>query len=343
METLNIEWLNENVFRNYPIVDGASRQSLEGAVLPNGLIVDLKLSVPFGMYPTASFFVHSVQGIGAGAIISFASFVNPGTVLASATVLMSHHKQYTSYPVVGMPNTPCEGYVGKIVIGTLEAVQQCSKNIYTFTHEPTNTSIVVSCIEATHTELQKLIVVTPEKEHVITAKTVRFIAGENVILHYNDDTGVLTISSKVTVTPSELATALNTCKTSGIEEFENAAQGACIKTINNIPPDNNGNFNLQFSGGIQMQNINGNLTLVDTSAKPCCTNEHVQTMYQNINIFEKARSQLLSAVEQLNARVSNLAAVIISSGMNLCAPKNEDQSSITWIFNSEDGSIVPGD
>jgi hypothetical protein len=339
-DVVNIDWLNENAYRNYPLVDGASRLSGGGAVLPRGLFTDLTLPVPLGTLDPARAFIRKVYGFSAGVVITIGNSADPTRDYATATFFTADATRNKSYPLVGIPGTPLEGVTGRITAGLPEAVAQCSMGFYDFSAQPANTALVVSCIRPLLQGVKGVVVqgangvVSPVLGGVIT-----FVEGPGVTLTADPSTGKVTIAAAVTVTPDELIAAGCGC------DQAIAPTATPITSINGVRPDSAGNFTLQPTNGIQLNPIANGLQIVDGNTVPCCDCSQLQQLLASLQEIENAKGSMQQVADQLQARVSNLANVVAAAGLNppSTPPAAVDPACWWWLPIGFDGggAVVP--
>jgi hypothetical protein len=185
--------------------------------------------------------------------------------------------------------------------------------LFDFSGNPEATRLVVSCVRPLLKGING-IVIRDSAGNVsdVLSGTVTFQAGTNVTLVYDPDTGVLTVSSRVIASQSELTAA--GC---GCDETVEGPQTP-IKTINGIPPDANGNFVLEGRNDTVIQPLEaGNgVSIHDDSAEPCCACDQLTELKTGLTAVEGSRAQMLMVAEQLQARLTNLTSVILNAGLN---------------------------
>jgi hypothetical protein len=346
-DVINVDWLNENTFRNYPLVDGASRVAASGAVLPNGLLADLSISVPLGSLDPSRAFIRRVYGFSAGVVITLGDIASPSTDLATATVFTADHVRGKNYPLAGVPGTVLDGANGRITIGLPEAVAQCSMGLFDFAANPEATRLVVSCIRPLLTGIRGIVVRGADGSvSTIYEGTLTLKAGENVALDYDPSDKSVTVSSTVLVTPADLAESGSGCDES-LEGLKTP-----ILTINGIKPDDKGNFTLTGRDSTVFEPISGGtgstlsgLTAHDAAASPCCGCTQLAELRDNLQNMEDMRTQLLTAAEQIQARIANLSAIILNAGLNPPSSPAEDAKPDCWwwlpIGPGGYGAVVP--
>lgn len=132
----NIEWLNQNMLRAYPVSEDADVTPLlsSGAVatglrLPTCLVTDLSFTLAFdavsdGTLPSLTGVTHAADG--------FSFEISLGSaVLATLSVGISGHEVNSSYRLVGVgDNADCGGW---ITLGDLErAARELPEGVYSF-------------------------------------------------------------------------------------------------------------------------------------------------------------------------------------------------------------------
>lgn len=341
MDIVGIDWLNENAYRNYPLVDGASRIAAGGLELPNGLIADLSLPVPLGVAGTIApqnGFIRSVHGFALGVVITIGDTANPGVDLATATVLTATAALGKSYPLAGLPGTALEGVVGRLAIGLPEAVAQCSMGSFDFSAAPDNARLVLSCIRPLLSGVRGIVVVNAQGvASAVLGGVVELKAGANVQLSADGNT--VKIASQVTVTPSQVTDA--GCGCDAVVQ----PPGIPIKTVNGVPPDAAGNFRLVPTGTIELNPIAYGLVISDKDTTPCCGCEQLAQLQSALSQLDVSRGELQQSTDQLQARLSNLGAVVANGGLNppSTPPSTVDPACWWWlpIGFGGGGAIVP--
>lgn len=343
MEAINVNWLNENAYRNYPLVDGASRVAASGAVLPNGLLADLSLPVPLGTLAPSDAFIRRVYGFSAGVVITIADVNDASTDLATATVFIADHARNKSYPIVGIPGTVLAGVIGRVSIGLPEAVAQCAGGLFDFAGAPGNTRIVISAVRPLLRGVAGIEVQSADGTVLgALGGTITLKAGDNVTLEVDPVSKAVTVASAVIVSQQDVADAGCGCDAS----LESDA--GAIKTINGVQPDAAGN--LTISGLLCVQ-INPSTSgtgveISDSCTTPCCGCDQLGQLQSDLQQVENTRSQLSQVAEQLQARISNLSNVVSSAGLNppSTPPTSVSPSCWWWLPSGPGGyggSIVP--
>lgn len=329
---INADWLNENALRNYPLVDGASRISDDNLVLPNGLLVDLSMPVPIGTMSPGDGYIHSVVGFDTGLLINFADRTDPTTVLATATVFTATHELNKSYQLVG--TGALEGAIGRVTVGTVDAVEIAVQGRYEFDGNPGNTLLVVSAIRPLLRGVNGVRVQSAGGAlSDALGGNVVLEAGDNIELSVNPLTNTVTISSGLLETAAADDDDCGCVTDSGSE-------GPAIRRINGVGPDSNGNFTLSVFECTELTPIANGLIIDDSCAEPCCDCTQLEALQLAIQVVETEVGNLQEIGEQLRGRIDNLAAVMAQSSLNPPTADQDDGQGQTyfWLPGGRPGS-----
>jgi len=241
----NLDFLNQNSLRNYPIKEGAPRISTDGVLtLPNNFIVDFQLAATYD--PTRRFFISKISNFEDSMQIEISD--ENSIVAGTFNITVVSHTPYKEYFL-----TPTDYYVG--ATGVIVIDDYTSFNITgVFNFNISNTEFETRTVIPALRGINRLIFTNADGtsysytgDVVIEARTnLRFKAGvgNTVILDAGENIGLNTICSDYV---------------------------GCIKTINGIPGDAEQNFTLDFSDCITLTPIPANtgLLLQDVCCKPC--------------------------------------------------------------------------
>jgi len=243
----NLDFLNLNSLRNYPLKEGITRQDSTGSfVIPNDFIVDLQLAASND--PTDVFHISRISNLEDDIAIEISD--QDSVLVGTFTLDASSHTKYKVYDL-----TPTEEYEranGTITIGTLSSLQEGPSGTYYFT-QATAVLEMRTMIPALK-GLSRLVFINASGETFALSGDVEIEARTN--LQFKNGTG-----NRVILDAGN-GLGLNT---------DCGLSANCIKTINGVPPDENGNFTLDFSDCALLSPIPANtgLLLEDSCCKPC--------------------------------------------------------------------------
>lgn len=243
----SLDFLNQNSLINYPIKEGSSRLDSSGVfTIPNTFLVDAKLAVSSNL--GRRYYISKLSNFSSEIGLDVSD--DTGALVGSFVITVSTHTRYATYQLI--PTNTFTGAAALIVVGNLTNILDAPSGVYNFS--------------LSATELEPRVAV-PTKEAVarITFRnpdgTTYSLSGDVIIdarvnLRFKAGTG-----NRVVLDAGE-GLGLNTL-------CANVAEA--IKTINGIPPDEDGNFTLDFSDCALLSQIPAGtgLLLEDTCCKPC--------------------------------------------------------------------------
>lgn len=267
----NLDFLNANQHRNFPIREGLTKRSVDGThTLPDNLIADLTLCASSNA-ENQSFYLSRVSFNDQSVYleVSDASFV----VCGSFTVAVATHVLFAEYPLVSS-----EEYLaanGRICVGHLDALLALPHGTFDFT--PATTELEPRAIVPSLTVPNSLTFVTPAATFTVTGQ-VKLYARNNLRFTQDGPSSVILDAGD--------GLGLNvTC----------APVAPYIKTINGQRPTLDGNFTIVPADCAAFSTITtggvAGLLLSDTCCKPCMGCEEVD---QLVNRLEQMESEMLA-------------------------------------------------
>jgi hypothetical protein len=288
----NIDWLNANSQRKYPLSEEATlRDTSDSFTLPNDLIVDFVW--PVHADPTVDptlFHVMAVAVFGLGVTLTIGY---NGTAVGTVTVDSSGFTANKAYFVQGTGDF--YDSVGKIVIGTLDTILQYP-GAYAF--DAAGGRFEAAAVRPDVRGVSALYLKNGDDLSPPIQGDVVLQAGSNMVLNYVPGPG----SEPDRIVFSAVSGA-------GLNQECDCAENAalpCIKTINGIEPDVNGDFTLLGDDCLTLEVLAGGIQLVDNCSKPCCGCSELQVVLDTTEFF----AQQLFALEQLASRVEAQMEVI---------------------------------
>jgi hypothetical protein len=289
MFALDLQWLDTNSQRNFPLYDLATRLDITGLfTLPNDLICDAKISAP-SSYGVTGWFVSQVTGYGSGLVITLAC-TGQGNV-ATVTVPLVGFTMYSSYAISALPGFPQVG--GSLVIGSAAAVIASSSSIYNFVQA--NTQLLPTVIYPAASVVSSVTVVDQFGNDTLLTGAIVLAAGANGSLSVSGQTITLGMTTGVLIqNPCG-------CLDSG------GNNRVPIRTVNGVGPDNTGNLTLVGLScmGVQTGGT-GVVGLNDTCATPCCGSPELTQLATNANTLQTQQNTLANDLAQLQAALNQV-------------------------------------
>jgi hypothetical protein len=292
------EWLNINAGRAFPLAENASRLDSSGSVkLPDSLIVAAQISMTPD-YAAGTFYVSRVGGFPDRVVVTISYLDADGISreIASVVALAVTHTTNTTYPFTGVNSDAV--LLGSITLGDLSEAMQAVPGLTDF--DATSTPFEVSA----------LFVATP------ALKALEFYNGSTLIQSFTD-IAVLRPGENIRLTRINDTTiridAIAGENLVSPAECENAEPvPPCIRTINGVAPDENGNFQLEGGSCLDINVQVGTITITDVCAKSCCGCDELEAIVQGLQAVEQQlitlRENSISTIQIQQTLITTLAA-----------------------------------
>lgn len=300
--TVQTEWLNQNALRAYPFAenstrlpsDGSGGTMGEGYALPNYLVVDAILSLPYAE-ELPSLFVSSVSLAGGVATVVLSAHVD-STDTDSIVGSVSTEASGTNVAVPFAGSGDYEGATGAIVFGDLSRFDaNYPDGIFAF--DRSQTTLEARCVRPSARCVSGVLATDSDNAYSTRALSgvVSLIAGANVRLSYVSGSNAIRIDVD---------------SNSGYNEECECDRSSKVRTINGISVSD-----VLIEGGdcISVETSNGRITISDTCAKPCCGCEELNFLNSKSNEIVTAITRLSALSESLQQRLSEFETAYLES------------------------------
>lgn len=314
MSVYDLEWVNSNASKNYPLSDDASMMLSSGNVLPMAVLTDFSLSMPpIADVNFASKIYLSQIAVGVDHLLLVFSYDVGGTAYQLCrvqniplTLQMGSALQNKTF-TLQMATTTAPGYqnlkraYGKLVIGALAGVAVTSGTLTYAAGKlnPICIHIGVACVTALNVGT------------VYLSGNVVLKQGDGIQLSV-DQSGtnpVVTINRvNMQSTYSSVAQAVTDIKT---------AFGNPIMTINGIAPSvtvdsttgqASADFTIYPADCISITAGTNSLTFSNPCSKPCCDNTYDDQMNNIVAQLQSQQSILLSYFTSLSTNLNTMGS-----------------------------------
>jgi hypothetical protein len=287
----NPNWYDLNADRAYPFLDTASRQATgSGFIIPDDLIVDLKLSAPTSLDPTR-FFVSQLQAFGTGLLI-YIAVDGVGDVALAAIPLLAG-PEYQAFRVAPLPG---QAVSGTIVIGGAGAVVGAglTTEAFAFAATPLIPTIVLP------------------SQGGVTSLTLRDSAGVEVrltgdVVLTEGDNATITITGQTVEVGMASGVVIDPC---GCPDPAGTGRPV-IRTINGVGPDGNGDITIDVDGCPELTPATNGLRLIDRCAQPCCGDAEIAALVNSIQDIDRFLADLAGRASRLENGVRNVEAWLV--------------------------------
>lgn len=300
----NLEFLNHNSQRSYPLTDDATQTDVTGSfVIPNDFLVGLDIPVSTAMdMETGRFFIRQLGLFASGIQIIIAydtgtEVVDVGTALIPASTSLRNKV----FALGGIE--PFDDIHGEVVIGRLDTIQEQPTGLFAFELEGSRiepqavrpmirglTSMKVSNASGTLSER--------------LYGDIELVAGTNIQL----STVSTPTETKIVISALEGEGTVTDCVCEG-----EAAAAPCIKTINGVGPTADGNLNFVGDDCITFSGIANGIKVTDSCCTPCCGCEELESITRDLERFNAQRGALEQFVNNLATETSTFNTTVLGA------------------------------
>jgi hypothetical protein len=303
-------WLNTNATRNYPISQEADLTPLagQGYELPDDLILDMQLTVPFD--PTVKpfyFYLYSISLSGSNLIVEIGysgihQTGDNGTVAAiSETIYLTTHTNPMAYTLRGVGKF--SGAIGTIAIGNLHYGESPGYILFKNKAYLESTVIVMNTVGVSSISIEPTVLsgtsdISPPTKltgHILIKPGINFAlesGGNNsIVFNAMDGAGLESI-----------------CTCAG-----DITLGPCIRTINSLPPNTDGNVDLISGTCITIENQGHSLLISETCSEPCCGCDQLDILVADLRDLQNGFERLDSYITALAGAVESIRSSAFGS------------------------------
>lgn len=301
---IHTDWLNENRNRRYPFLDSAAmRDETNTLEVPNNLIVDLSFPAPASAgLDFAGFYLKQLL-LFPGGLTIILGYGNADA--AVVTVAAADHVENRSYSLTGVGEfADC---VGRVIIGQLDEVLQYG-GMYTFS--AAQTPLLPTVLRPALRGVRALRLVSAQNNYSEPIRgEIHFYAGDNVALELLTEP-----EQRVRISAVANPDYTEDC------ECPELVTGEPILTINNIGPDNQGNFSILGEGCLTVQSGTAAITLKDTCAEPCCGCAELEVLRAELNRLATQVATQAAFAQRAASNIEQLRDVVLVSRLGTLFP-----------------------
>jgi hypothetical protein len=300
----NLEWLDHNSQRNYPLADDATGADITGSFqLPEDFLVELDIPIHSAMdMDPAKFFIRQIVAAGTGysIIVSYSGSSGVQDV-ASANIPKSSHTRWSTYALGGI--SPFDDTVGKVTINKLTSIEDQPTGVWDFS--VSGTRITPDVVRPIIQGVQSLKVQSGTSTSQRFYGDVELVAGSNIqITPVMVSEGV----SKIIISALNGEGTIEPCICEGDTDVL-----PCIKTINGIQPTPLGDFNFIGDDCLEITESTNSLKIEDVCCAPCCGCTELEAITQDLERFNQQKVNLEFFVSDLQSSVTGMDMVVLGA------------------------------
>jgi hypothetical protein len=298
----NLQWLNHNSQRSYPLTERATKTDTTGTVvLPDSFIVGLYFPVDAGISSSPSnFYIKTllIAPTGFNIVIGCDDGVTDVEV-ATANVIRSGYTPNRAYALGGIDAFASS--VGQIVLGNLDDIEKLPAGSYTF--EKASGELECDAIRPMIRGVSSLRISNNSETSAAIYGNITLVAGSNMRLDVatiNENTAEITIQAIAGLNLNESCAC----------DIPDTAE--CIRCINGVC-STDGTFTFAQDDCVDIVPITNGLAFSDTCAQPCCGSTELDAITQQVNRFGDGVTTLQNFVTRLGSVVTQMSLVVLGS------------------------------
>jgi hypothetical protein len=297
----NLQWLNHNSQRSYPLTERATKKDLSvgGTIrIPDSFIVGLYFPVHAGLdVAIDQFYIKNLllSPVGYTIGIGYNDSENGPILVGNVNIPVATHVPNTAYAVGGINDFADS--VGHMIIGRLDEIAALPQGFYEF--DIAGAELEPDTIRPMIRGVSGIRVVNVTETSETLYGDIEFVAGSNMQIEVD------AANNKIIFNAISGANLNTTC------DCLVNPPGECIRCING----NCGSGELIISGGdcINVTRSDNRLLLTDTCASPCCGCPELDALKTQIDRFSDGVSTLENFVTRLGSEVTQMSLVVIGS------------------------------
>lgn len=299
----NLEWLNANSQRSYPLSEVATKVDTTGTfTIPDSLILGLYFPIHSGLvaYPE-NFYVKTVSIFATGLNVEIGYWNgSSGVNVASATIAFSTHSEYKTYSLVGQDDfIDC---FGRIVFGKLDELSTLPAGSYDFSFS--GGRLDSDAIRPMIRGVSSIRIVNGQSVSNRMQGDIAFVAGTNMSISASGSSGNYSIT-------------FNAIKGEGLNIDCNCIDddpiGQCIRSVNGIVPDAGGNLAVVGDDCLNVTAVQNGIQIQDVCSKPCCGCLELQAVTNDLVRFGEASNSLTNFLNRLEGSVNRMNLTVLGS------------------------------
>lgn len=303
---INLEFLNHNAQRRYPLADDAEAVDATGTFrLPDNFLVGLDLPVHAGMNTgPAGFFLRSVSAYASGFGITVGYQPADGSDPVTVATALIPRQGFTRNNVFALGGVgDFADTVGKVVIGRLEDIDDQPPGYWEFTLD--GARLDPDAVRPMIRGVASVTCVNGDQRSVPLYGDVELVAGANIQLVPITQVGQ---DSIVRINAISGEGTVENCVCEG-----DAALTTPITKINGATPTNAGDLTLVGNDCIQIETIANGIRIVDVCSSPCCGCEHLERITTDLERFGQQAASVEAFVDRLQTAVDTMNMVVLGS------------------------------
>lgn len=288
----NLDFLNLNTLRNYPIKDGADCISVDGLFkLPSDLIADLSIAAPASQF--IKLYISRVVNSSESVTIEIAETADQ-QVVGTFVLSLVYFEPYDEWQMT--PGAAYPQAIGRLTAGYAKDIKSQPSGEFRFTAE--STPLLYRTFTPSVVGISYLSFTDEKGNDVHLTGNVRIHAENN--LRFRTST-----EDEETVVIVDAGNGLGLNK-----DCEEDDLVPPIKSINGVLPDSAGDFHLITQDCVSISPIEAGLLISDSCGKPCLGCNELGTLTDRAIAAENELFKIRDYVANLDSLVTQLTTLV---------------------------------
>lgn len=307
----NLQWLNHNSQRAYPLTERATKTDVTGTIkIPDNFIVGLYFPIHAGTsFKSNGFFIKNllITPTGFNIVVGYSDGATAVDV-AAANIVRSNYVPNRAYALGGIDSF--SDSVGEIVLGVLDDVDLLPAGLYAF--DQLDGEIEVDAIRPMVRAVSSLRVSNNQMLSPAIYGNVTLVAGSNIRIDINE------LEENETELVISAIGGLNLNQACSCETLP---EPPCITCING-KCSTDGYFFFESDGCVEIKAIENGLSFTDSCCQPCCGCTELEAINNQLDLLGNGVATLQGFITRLGGEVSQMNLVVLGSrtgGCNTCA------------------------
>lgn len=293
----NLQWLNHNSQRSYPIADWATKHCAisDEIRIPDDFLLAINFAVSCAMsVNTDQFYVQSLSVMPTGISITL-GYNGYDQAIAISHILRNTGEEVTTAALTGL--NAFDDTVGYLAINPNSSIFDLTPGYYTFDYS--DTALESDCIRPMIRGVSSIRVKTGGGYSDRLYGDITLLAGSNIAIDVLD-------SNTIRIS------AVDSPKYATVCDDIDTRERPCVTSINGVAPSPSGALTIVGTECVSVGSENNGIMLIDTCAKPCCGCPELSALEEQIKRLQDGKVTLEQFITDLVTSVSSIESQILS-------------------------------
>lgn len=305
----NLQWLNHNAQRSYPLTSRASKKDVTGTfTIPDDFIVGLRLNFATDYVTDVRANINQITVSNIGVCVYISVYTATGVLIQGALRVCINKAEHVKNNTYALTSYAEDRVTGSITINEINEILNQPAGWFNF--DEAAGEIESDVISVSTHAIRSLQILSDGARSEKLYGDIVLVAGENIKI----------LIEKDWVSFNQLETRLVIHAISGKNLNEDCTcdvnnVAPCIRSINGISTTT-GNFNFAPNGCINLTEAVNGVEIADICAEPCCGCSELDALRTQVERFGDGITTLQNFVTRLGSEVAQMSVVVIGSRLS---------------------------